>query len=257
MEEILHDLDQIYDGSMMYINNRMNDVLFEYNDMLYNEHYVVESKRESLMVTIKRFFTNLIISIKDYIRELSIKIDYTIREKHIRKNLEELREEIIKTKDMGKRFIDMPDYWNYRDTYLELNEKLSIYANRISRMMYKKAWEAEEDLEKFNIIIEEYTDIMIEASDKKIRVNTLKALDFVENELKGKSEVLSTLNESMELFEQMYRQAKMLETKINILGQDIVPKHVNLLMQVANGISAFVRKHATRFIMGVTFLFAI
>lgn len=257
MDEIINELTEISESPMIYINNVFDTVLFEYTDSLYTNHYVTESEKESLITTIKKFFINLIESIKNYGRELSIKIDYVIREKKIKENLERLKREIISNKEKGSQYVEMIDYWNYKNKYLELNRKLTVYAKKMSKMNYNKTWEIEDDLEKFNIIIEDYSHIMEEASLKKIDVQIDKALEFVEDELRGKSEVLSTLNDSMRLFQDMNREAQMLESKLNKIGSDIIPKQANLLFRIANAISSFVKKFVTKFVMGVTFLFAI
>lgn len=257
MDEIINELTKISDASMLYINNRFDTVLFEYNDALYTNHYVTESEKESLITTVKKFFVNLIESIKNYGRELSIKIDYAMREKKVRENLESLKKEIIENKEKGNQYIEMIDYWNYKNKYLELNKKLTVYAKKMSKMHYNKTWEIEDDLERFNIIINDYSTIMEEASQKKITVKIDKALEFVEDELRGKGEVLSTLNESMRLFQDMNREAQMLESKLDSLGADVIPKQTNLLIRIANAISAFVKKFVTKFVMGVTFLFGI
>lgn len=257
MDEIINELTGISEASMIYINNKFDKVLFEYNDTLYTNHYVTESEKDSLITIVKKFFINLIESVKNYIRELSIKIDYAVREKKVKENLEKLKKEILENKEKGNEYIEMIDYWNYKNKYLELNNKLSLYAKKMSKMHYNKTWEIEDDLERFNIIIEEYSNIMDDASEKKINVKISKALEFVEDELRGKGEVLSTLNDSMKLFQDMNREAQMLESKLNSLGSDVIPKQANLLIRISNAINAFVKKHVTRFVMGVTFLFGI
>lgn len=256
MNNIIEEMCNKYDSSMNYANKILEKAIFEYGDFLYNEHYISEKTEDTLWTSLKKFFTILIVSIKDYIKELSIKIEYTIREKQLKNKLKKIREEILDAKNKGKHEIEIMDFWNYRNKYLELNKKLKKYANSFSKIKYTKTWQIEEDMEKFNNIINEYSEIMVDASQETITVNINIALDFVEDEIRGKSEVLKTLNDSMQLFEEMHRIAGNLRTKMDILGADVIPKHVNFIQKIANSISSFVRRFVTKFIMTVVFLFA-
>ena len=65
-----------------------------------------------------------------------------------------------------------------------------------------------------------------------------------------------TLTEAMEEFNAMKLAAENLELRRNVLGKDIIPKHVGIIKRLANRISSFVRKHVVKFIRITVFLFA-
>ena len=84
----------------------------------------------------------------------------------------------------------------------------------------------------------------------------MKALDFVEDEIRGKSEIFKSLNDSLRDFAEIQQNADQLKTKMDILGADVIPKHVGFIQKMINGICGFVRKWTVRIIMKIVFTFA-
>ena len=98
---------------------------------------------------------------------------------------------------------------------------------------------------------------MEKAYEKKIKISVKKALDFVENELRGKSELMQSINDSVSIFSEIEQEANNLKTKMNVLGADVIPKHVGFIQKMVNAIGGFIRKWVTRITMNIVFVFAI
>ena len=50
--------------------------------------------------------------------------------------------------------------------------------------------------------------------------------------------------------------AESLEIKMDMLGADVIPKHVGFIRKIANEVSKFVRKWVSKFIAMIVFKFA-
>ena len=150
----------------------------------------------------------------------------------------------------------MVDYWKYKNLYLSLNQELYGYAKKFAKVKYTKVYQIEDDMNEFNDIIKEYSEKMQEVSTIKIKVPIKKALTFVESELQGRSDVLKTLNDSIGEFREIEQIAENMRTKMALLRNDVIPKHVGMIQKMVNAISSFIRKWTTRFIVGIVFIFA-
>lgn len=249
-------LDSAYNGMMNDINIKLENASNAYYEFGLMEHFVSERVKNHLFENIKLFFKKLIISFKEFQRDLTLKIEYTIREKQLKAKLDALYAEIKKDPGGANTMIEVVDYWNYKKLYLELNKKLSTYAKKFTRMKYTKTYQIEDDLEEFENIIKDYGNQLETASKKTISMPKIKVLDFIEDEIRGKSEVLKTINDNMREFQEMAKEADDLEKRLYIFGADVIPKHVNFIQRIANSISSFVRKWVTRIVVAIVFRFA-
>ena len=245
-----------YDAFMNYPTVMLEVAITKYNVCLWEEHYVTEAVKKSLGDRVKEFFVRLKLALQNFMTDLNTRIEYTIREKELKRKLKEMRDEIKEKKELGQKEIEILDFWNYRSEYIELNRKLSVYAKKFVKVKYTKTYQIDQDMEQFNNLIDEYSERMEDAAKKTITVPIMKALDFVEDEIRGSSAVLKTLNDCMREFQEMQKAAEELQTKMNLLGADVIPKHVGFIQKIASGISKFVRNFVTKFIVGVIFIFA-
>ena len=256
IEESLSDhMDSFYYGMMNMPDKELRDVLFEYVEEFYENHYVTENVVKKVSSGIKKFFTKLMTSMSSFIKEIQIKIEYTARQKHLKDRLKEMEEELKEREAKGEKEVDIFDFWYYKKKYLELNFSLRQLARKFTKVKYTKTWQIEDDLKKFNDKVKEYGDIMEEATKKTTHISLRKALNFVEDEIRGKSEVFKTLNDSMREFQEM-QLAETMEKKLETLGSDVIPKHIGFIQQMCNGISSFVRKCVFKFVTAVVFVFA-
>jgi hypothetical protein len=254
MEDLFFESNSSFEGSMMHINTYLESAILTYTEDLLTNHFVTESVKESLWSKLKQFFAKLILSLKSFTKELQTKIDYVIKEKQIHAKLNQLHKE-LKEKQSINKTVEMVDYWEMRRIFNKYYNVLSNYAKKFSKVKYTKTWQIEDDLDAFNKLLEKCNAELEEVSSKKIKVSITKALNFVEDEIRGKSEVFKSLNDSMRDFSEIEQIAEGLKTRMNILGAEVIPKHVSFIQRMVNAISGFVRKWTVKIIMGIVFIF--
>lgn len=255
MEELFFECNSAFEGAMSYPNSCLESAIFTYTENLLTNHYVTEAVKESLWTKLKQFFTKIIVSLRNFDRELEIKITHVIAEKRIRQKLDSLHKELKDNQSAGIKTVEIIDYENMKSIFFKYRNELSSYAKKFSKVKYTKTWQIEDDLKEFNNVYEKYTKELEEASQKKIKVSVSKALNFVEDEIRGKSEVLKTINDSTTDFKEIENIAQGLQNKMDILGAEVIPKHVGFIQKMVNSISAFVRRWAVKIVMGFVFLF--
>jgi hypothetical protein len=254
MEDLFFEANSGFEGSMMHINNCLESAIFTYTDELLTNHYVTEAVKDSLWTKLKQFFTKIILSLKSFTKELQLKFEYTIKEKQIKKKLTQLRED-LKEKQSTQNNVKMIDYWEMKRIFNKYYDDLIKYAKKFSKVKYTKTWQIEDDLDSFNKLLDKCNEELEKVADTKITVSITKALDFVEDEIRGKSDVLSSLNDSIRDFAEIEQIAEELKTRMNILGADVIPRHVGFIQKMVNAIGGFVRKWTVKFIMGIVFIF--
>ena len=241
MENIFFECNTSFEGSMQHINYCLESAIICYTEELLTNHYVTEAVKETLWDRVKQFFTKLILSFRNFMKELETKIEYTIREKQIKHKLTSIRSELKEKKDSGIRNTEIVDYWSMKKIFKKNYDTVIAYAKKFSKVKYTKTWQIEDDLNDFNKLMEKINKELEDASNKKVKMSINKALDFVEDEIRGKSEILKTINDSIREFSEIEQLAENLKTKMNILGADVIPKHVGFIQKIVNTISAFIR----------------
>ena len=257
MEQIFFEYETSFKDSMQYTNTCLENAIFTYTEDLLTNHYVTEAVKESLWTRLKQFFTKIILSFKDFIKELQIKIENVVNQKQIQRKLHEMHKELKDKESMGNKTVEMVDYWEMERTFNKYHKDLMNYAKKFSKIKYTKTWQIEDDLNEFNELINKCNNELDKISQKKIKVQIKKALEFVEDEIRGKSEVFESINESIKDFSEIEQLASNLKTRMDILGADVIPKHVGFIQKMVNAIGAFIRKWSVKIIMGFVFVFAI
>lgn len=244
-----------FENSLRKIEFELTSAVSVFVEQRLNGYYN-EAKGDSLWDSIKKFFAQIVETINTYARDLLARIEDTIRKKEIHRKLKQLRSELKEQSGKGAKTVRVMDVWKYRDTYLRMNKDLWKRAKRFAKTKYTKTYEIEDDLKEFDDTVSSYTAKLEEIQNSTIEVSTLKMLSFVEDELRGKSDVIATLNDSMTKFREMERDALNLKTRYAILGSDVLPKHVNFIKRMARSITNFVHRCVVKFITCVVFVFA-
>ena len=255
MDELFFEYESTFDGSMAYPNSCLESAILTYTEDLLSNHYVTEAVKETLWTRLKQFFAKIILALKNFDKQLQINLDHAIAEKQIRKKLDTLYKELKDNQSSGIKTVEIIDYMNMKSIFFKYRNELTMYAKKFSKIKYTKTWQIEDDLKEFNTLYEKYTKELEEASHKKIKISVKKALDFVEDEIRGKSEILKSINDSTRDFAEIENIAEELQTRMNILGAEVIPKHVGFIQKMVNSISSFVRKWTVKIIMGTVFLF--
>jgi hypothetical protein len=90
-----------------------------------------------------------------------------------------------------------------------------------------------------------------------VKIKIDDAIEFVSREIGGNTQIMKTIEECELKVREMDRNAQVLEQRRNILGADIIPKHVSLIKRIVNSITKFIRNKVSKFISIVVFLCAI
>ena len=241
---------------MMVPDKTLENSIFTFTEATLISHMMTETAHEGLMKSIKNFFTKLIISFKEFINEIQLKIEYKIREKELTEKLRKIQTELKNDPSEGNVKIEITDFWNYEKVYRKLNSELESYAKKFAKIKYSAPWQIEDDIEIFNKIIEDYNEKMEEAANKTNKIEKIKIITFIRDELRGKSNIISSLNDNIRHFEEMKMLAESIEMKKDMLGVDVIPKHVGFIRKIANEVSKFVRKWVSKFVAMVVFKFS-
>ena len=150
-------LDSSYNAMMMHPDKTLENSIFTFTEATLISHMMTETAHEGLMKSLNNFFTKLIISFREFINEINLKVQYSIREKQLFDKLKEIHEELKKYPNQADVKVEITDFWNYEKTYIELNKKLEGYSKKFAKIKYTQKWQIEEDIEKFNTIINDYS----------------------------------------------------------------------------------------------------
>ena len=234
----------------------LRDEIVAYFESYEEYHYITEAQKKTLWMKLKEFLSTLISSFKTFQATLSIKIDNVLEDGKIEMRLRKMVKDLEENKAKGSTKVITIDVEKYKNRYLECYKDLWKYARKFERVKYDSVDKIDEDLEAFNRLYKKYTEELDEIGHEKIEQDIEKVITFCKNEIDKKSEVFKTINDTSAKLQIMKKDADLLETKRNILGADVLPKHIGLIRRVTGAISRFVKKCVTKFITTVVFIFA-
>ena len=105
--------------------------------------------------------------------------------------------------------------------------------------------------------MKKYETQLDQIENKKVKVNIDDAINFLSKEIGQNSQVMKTIEDSEQKVKELEQAAMLLEEQRNILGSDIIPKHVSLIKRVTGSITSFIRRKVSKIIGVIVFLFAI
>lgn len=249
-------LEPDYDMMIRHSEKMFEESYDKVNMMLFENHYLTEDVSSSFADSIKKFFTELILAFKNFGRSLKEDMDYAAREKDIKVKLKNLRENLNQKYDEGNNYVYITDVWAYQKEYEKAVKDLDKFAKRFTKTKYQSTFQIDDDLMEFYDRCDKYDKKLDELSEKKIKVDLVKAIEFVEAELRGDSFIFQSINDYTRELEGYKRSAETLNEKYRALGAKVIPKHVSLIKQCTTRISKFIRKHAAKFIAKTVFYFA-
>ena len=234
----------------------LNDAMVEFYEMYENTHYVSESHKASLSERVKRFIDRIIAQLKKFSQELSANIKNAVANKKVKKNLKKTKSLLQKAKDNGATTVTTIDVIAYKQRYMQCYKSLWKIARRFDKVEYSSVKAIDADLKNFNAMYDKYTAELKELGETKVEKDIDEMIRFCDYELDGTSAVFKTLNDTETNLQQMKISADALEKKRNVLGDEVIPKRVNVIQRVAMKITTFVKDCVTKFIMTVVFVFA-
>lgn len=247
---------QIFSNRLDNINIEFMEAITNFVEEYYNDEYYSESKvkEDSFMTKINKFFANIINAFQNFQTQIRIEVDRKMRESAVDKKLHEAYEEIKKKKDAGASTVQVMDCWTLKDDYLACVNELRKYAKKFTEMKYKRVTEIDDDIAAFNKIIDKYDQKLQDDCDKEITVPVTKMLNFVEDEISGRSKVIESLNDGITMFKQMQHDCYVLQTRKEILGPDVISKHVGFIRKIAMSISGFFKRWTVKIITSVVLI---
>lgn len=244
------------EASMMFENsinlaqaNFISESVFEIFESCNEDQIYVEKGKDSLGVSIKKFFAKLITAFQNLHYSIKIEVDKKVRSVEFQNKLRSLHTELKEAKKDGNKNVSVIDIWTLREKYLETVKELKQYSKKITKMNYSKTSEIDDDIKSFNSTMEKYKEELETLSKKTVTVSLDRMIDFVEDEISGQSKVLNSLNDAIALLEQMNKDCIILEKRKDILGPDVlVTKRIGFIRRIATSISSFFKKWAVKII---------
>lgn len=215
--------------------------------------YYSESRNDTFFTKINKFFANIISSLKNFKSEVKVNLEKKIRERELNINLRKMYKELDEKKSWAKE-VEVIDCWTLREQYLRCIHELTKYSKKFVNMKYRSVYEIDKDISEFNSIIDNYEKKFDELIKHKIKVPIKDMINFVEDEISGNSSILNSLNDTVTIFEQMKQDVKVLETRRDILGPDILTKHVGFLRNMSNKICNTIKKWCVKIITTIVFI---
>lgn len=251
--DFISEITNIYDYRVDKLNVELIEAVAEYVESTIDDIYVTEAKKDSLYVKVKKFFVELIISMKNFIKQIKIDVEKKMRDSRNEANLRKMHKDL---KERNSMYIEVHDIWSLTNYMTKMAKDLKQYTKRIGKMNYNNTREIDEDITGFNKRVENFDTDMEKLMDKRVTVSRQKMIDFVEDEISGRSMVFSSASECIAMIEQMSSDIDSLEKKKNLLGPDIIPKHVGFLRKISIKISSIFKKWISKVISTFVFLFA-
>lgn len=259
IDEMESDMQSFNESAVEESACLVEETLTQCNVDAYELHYITEATKKTLLDRIKEFIAKIVNSFKSFARDLKTRIDAYTRKKEFTASLNRAKEKLLKQKEEGVKYVEVRDVWKYKSIYKKLNGELWDYVKRFEKMNYKKAWQIEDDLERFDQVLEKYSQRLDAARELKKEVTIDAALNFVTNELRGKSEMYKELNEEIVRFEDLKNRADQFETRFNLVGEGMIEEKTKIIGKIKGVFTrmlSWVKKQLLKVMMFGIFLFA-
>ena len=254
MQDFLMEASSIFDTKVAIAQVEFMEAITTFMES--DDDFFVEAKKDSdtLMVKTKKFFANLIAAFQNFIATIQVELDRKTRSAEFKNKLRALHEELRKGSKNGIREVEVHDVWTMTNKYTDCVNDLKKYAKKFANMKYKHVSDIDEDIEEFNKKMESYKKELQEVSEKKIVVSLKKMIDFVEDEISNRSHVMQSLNDVITMLQQMNKDCELIEKRRDILGADIIPKHVGLIRKFGSWVCSLLKPIAVKIITNIAFL---
>lgn len=256
MQDFLVNESAEFENDIAKTDSDLIDAIVVYEESYDLFHIVMESEKTSLISKIKIFFADLVAAFQNFISAIKNKVSSKVREESYKAKLESLHRELKEKSRNGVKKIEVENVWLLEQTYFDACTDLEREAKRLCKMKYKYTRDIDKDIDAFNKKLKKHEEAIENCKGKKITVTVAEMLDFVDNETSGRSRVFKSLNTNINTLNQMKDDVILVATRADMLGADIIPKHVSFLKKVIISITNFIRKTASKIISRIVFLCA-
>lgn len=236
-------LDKIY--------QELEDFTTAYYESASENILVTEKEAEAFSIKVKKFFSDMVTMIENLKTSLQTLIMKKTQEKEFQNRLNKLYQELKEKQESGLKKVEVVDVWKYVDTFVKMNDDLSKYVRKFTKVKYTRTSDIDKDIASFNSIVDSYEKKLEEISKEKVKVSIKKMIGFVEDEISNRSRLMKILNDNIILFKEFQNEATTIEKRKDILGPEILPKHVGLLRRISYGIVNFIKKWVIRIMTAV------
>ena len=251
--DFISDAYDIYDYRVNKINVELMESLAEFTESYGENFYITEAQKDSIYIKLKKFLADLIVIMHNFINQIKIDVRKKINEKKYDAKIRALYKEI---KENGDKTVYVADVWAINKFISKAAKELKQHTKRVADIRYSNTSEIDEDINKFNKLMEKYDKELDKLCSYKVKVSAKKMLDFIEDEISGRSSILDHLNESISIIEQIQSDVKALEKRKDILGPDVIPKHIGFLRRISQKIAMAFRKWVSKVVSRIVFIFA-
>ena len=241
-------IEKLYVKEAITLERDYTEYMFEHDGVLYESEKIPFTRR------IKNFFIKLIKDIELYFKNLAVNIDTIIKKKNLTRRLKNLKQELSES-DPNKT-IEMIDAQKLKSFIGKSYKELSKMCDKFSKIKYTDVFEIDKDIADFNDKMNDYYTKLAEIGSNKKKVKVKDALEFVTNELSNRTDVLKYSIETVSKMKEMELVADNLQSKVDSIGRDVIPKHIGFIQRMAASVAGFIKKCVSKFIFTVVFLFA-
>lgn len=222
--------------------------------------YITEKTASGVFGKLKQMMLSLIEALKKFRRSISEKIAAEVRSKQMKQKIRELHAKAEQYKKEGKTTIKMTDWEAIERTISDSYDSLARLAKKICTKRYTHLSYIDADVEQFDELLERANQNVEEAFNKTIEVSVDKAMKFAENQITGKDDMLSFIDDALKDIEEMCRCVDHVESMRNIKGADYLAKRANGIRKTAIKLSKFVNhsigRKAAKLVAEIVFIFA-
>ena len=248
MFEAFTEAEEMFDMRLAEADVYLTDALTNFYESCLDSTFY-EKQGDSLGVKINKFIANMVTAVIEFVNSIKLQINTMLESSAYQKKLRTLHKTLNQHKANGAKTVKVQDVWSLTDVYLEGVSKLKKYSKKFAKMNYKTTAKLNEDLEEFNRIYDEYDQKAKKALDKTTVVSIDKMLAFIDAECSGNGRVMKTLEDSAIEFKEMGNAAMALSKKADILGPDIIQKHVGFIKRQMMKISEFMKKIIVKIVL--------
>lgn len=254
MERNFIDID-MYESKEAKISYDLINAITAFHEAYSNDHYISEKTSDGIFGAIVKFFADLIANMKSLKDSISLQVSKKVRETSYKMQLAKLYKSIEENRKQGKTTMEVTDIWGIEQAYLDSLKDLKKLALRFTSNKYTSIIQIDDDLSEFYSKVDYHDKKIEEACKKKVNVPIEKLLNFVESESSGHSKIMDTMNDAIYVYNQMQKDAELLEKRKDILGPDILPKNIGFIRKCALKIGGFIKKWVVKIMTTLIFLF--
>ena len=257
MDNIFEEEMKLFESATDRADKQLTQYIIECYEAYSIKSYITEKEHKSLYAHLKEFFSKIITALINFKNAIRNKLKVFASENTLEIRLRNARKELMVKKSQGEKYVESIDYKKYESTYLKMTDDLWKEAKKFAKIKYKNVSQIDRDLDVFNNKMKKYETQLDHIENKKVKVNIDDAINFLSKEIGQNSQVMKTIEDSEQRVKELEQAAMLLEEQRNILGSDIIPKHVSLIKRVTGSITSFIRRKVSKIIGVIVFLFAI